>query len=191
MSLRTFQRLRHAAEQEGVLFCFDGELSHAAVAGVGKTVRARMAEAAVPLPVARRLFSAIVELAQNVVHYAADGGLGEAKHALLAIGHRDGAYWAAGANRVDARQAHSLKARFVALQAMTSGDIEAAYRRKLDDERHEQDEIGSRGAGLGLLTLARHASAPLEFALEPLGEGDFQLQICARLDGREHPGRSP
>jgi len=68
---------------------------------------------------------------------------------------------------------------------MTPADVRATYRDKLDDAAHGELETGSRGAGLGLLTVARHATSPLEYVLEPepgAGGTLSRFQLCARVD---------
>ncbi len=84
----------------------------------------------------------------------------------VCIGVEDSHYYLLSANPVAAESVDALRAKLEPLRSMTLEDIKKAYRETL---RTEQPE-GSKGAGLGFLTVARDASAPLEFEFEPCGE---------------------
>ncbi len=53
----------------------------------------------------------------------------------------------------------TIRSRLEQLHCMTMDEIRDAYKKALREETPED----SRGAGLGFLTMARDASAPLEF----------------------------
>ena len=57
--------------------------------------------------------------------------------------------------------------RLNALQSMSQEEIKAAYKTQLRSE----NEAGSKGAGLGFLTVARDASEPIEFHFDEQPDG--------------------
>jgi hypothetical protein len=187
--LATFEGL---AADAGLVFYFSGEFTPSGIVALGETLRRRLGEIQVPGKPSRRLFSAFVEMAQNVLHYAAEAGTAaaaggaapQAHRGTIAIGNGGDHHWIACTNDVGADHAERLRDRLQAIAGMGPAELREAYQRQLQDEGHEAADPLSRGAGLGLLTIARAASAPLEHAFAPLpgAEGLTRFVLCARLD---------
>jgi hypothetical protein len=172
VNLGQFERFNGIAEDAGVVFYFSGEFTSSGVGALGGALRQRLEERGVPRPVGKKLFATFVELAQNVLHYAAadPGGPGPS-HGTIALGSDPTGHWIAASNQVSAEQVPRLAERLEALRRMTPEELREAYRRQLDDDRHEAEDPISRGAGLGLLTIAR-ACTSFEYGLLPLEGSD-------------------
>jgi hypothetical protein len=100
-------------------------------------------------------------------------------------------YWVVCANLVPLEQVERLRARLEALQGLDAAGLREAYRRQLASEDH--DEL-SKGAGLGLLTIARACTAPIEWRLSPDPDDPSLLAVfhlCARLSTSEPKGSPP
>jgi hypothetical protein len=168
VNLGQFERFSGVAEDAGVVFYFSGEFTSSGVGALGGALRQRLEERGVPRPVGKKLFATFVELAQNVLHYAAaePGGPGPSR-GTIALGSDAAGHWIAASNQVNAEQVPRLAERLEALRRMTPEQLREAYRRQLDDDSHEADDQISRGAGLGLLTIAR-ACTSFEYGLLPL-----------------------
>jgi hypothetical protein len=170
-----------------VLFHFAGDLADTPVERLAEEVRAALAAAAVPARVRSRLFAALVEMLQNVLHYAepeARAG-GARRRADVALGLDAEGYWVRCTNAVREVHAARLRERLEALAALGPQEVTAAFRQRLDAPAERGADPLSRGAGLGLLSMARHSSAPLQYALvraEGAGRLDFTLRArVARL----------
>jgi hypothetical protein len=57
-----------------------------------------------------------------------------------------------------------VRQRLESVQAMEPHKVREAYRRQLSSDAEDKD---SKGAGLGLLTMAASSRAPLEFVFDP------------------------
>lgn len=172
MNLDHFSDFCRQANQDGVLFYYTGDFSQNVVAAMTDTLKQRMDSAGIDGPQRRRIFSTFVEMAQNVMHYADDVGLG--KTGILGVGRdRNDRYYVVCGNPVRAEHVERIRSKVEPLRSMTLDEIKRAYREQLRNEAHENDAI-SRGAGLGFLTVAREASEPIEY------------QIVYRSDGQPH-----
>lgn len=165
------------ARQHHVIFYYVGYFSQNIVAAMAEAVRLQLEVAGVPGPTRRKLFSSFVEMAQNIIHYSADALTpphqddGELRHGAVCIRREDdGRFLLLCANPVEPTMGEQIQARLEALRSMTLEDIKKACRESLRGDTPE----GSKGAGMGFLTLARDASEPLEFDFDPARTLDGQ-----------------
>lgn len=156
------------AREHQVIFYYVGYFSQHIVAAMADAVKLQLEVSGVAGPTRRKLFSSFVEMAQNIIHYSADAltspsqreGEGEVRHGAVCIRREnDGGFLLLCANRVEPRVAEDLRGKLEALRCMTLDEIKQAYRKTLREESPQ----GSKGAGIGLLTVARDAREPLEF----------------------------
>lgn len=191
MRIEAFEQFRGVALDAGVLLYFTGEFSPAITAALADSLRRRLEAHVADRPTRRRLFSTFVEMTQNILHYAApapgaaedEGGEARRKGAV-ALGQTGPEYWVVCANLVEAALVPRLTARLETVRRLDAEALHQAYRRQLANDRHEAEDPLSRGAGLGLLTIARACTAPLEYRLAPEPHGDPRLaafHLCARL----------
>lgn len=152
--------------QHQVIFYYVGYFSQHIVAAMADAVKLQLEVAGVPAPTRRKLFSSFVEMAQNIIHYSADTltpasqDNGELRHGSVCIRREsEGGFLLLCANPIEPMVADALRAKLDTLRNMTMEEIKLAYRQTLRDETPE----GSKGAGMGFLTVARDARQPLEF----------------------------
>lgn len=194
-----FERFQANAQDCGVLFYYAGEFTPAVVAAAADSLKQRLATEDASGPAKRKLFSTFVEMAHNILHYAVPpeddgaapgpkGAIGVGKD-LPANGH-DAAeaapaqYWIVCSNAVDIAHVPRLTDKLDTLRAMSLEEIKQSYREQLRNPDHNANDTLSKGAGLGLLTIARDASAPLEYSFAPTPESEgrtAQFHVKARI----------
>jgi hypothetical protein len=100
------------------------------------------------------------------------------RHGAVFITQTDGHYFLHCANPVDAEMADKLRAKLEHLRSLTNDEIKAAYKEMLRAET----PADSKGAGLGFLTVARDASAPLDFEFsQPAADGAQTFYLRATI----------
>jgi hypothetical protein len=185
VTLDEFRQSRGALPGADALFHFCGDFRSPGVPALAADLRRRMEARAVPRPAQARIHSVFVELAQNVVHYSsrqpapspAPGRFG-----AIALGEGDGRYWIYCTNPVRPDHAERIQRLLDQLRALPPAALSALYRRRLAEEDPRPDGI-SQGAGLGLITIARHCFEPVEYALvwEPNPGATLALYLGAKL----------
>ncbi|RFB71292.1 MULTISPECIES: SiaB family protein kinase [unclassified Herbaspirillum] len=156
-------------ERRDVIFYYVGYFSQTIIAAMADAVKLRVEHAGAVAQTRRKLFSSFIEMAQNIVHYSADSyekeGSSEAsmRHGAVFISLTDERYYLHCANPVKADVAEKLREKLEHLRSLTIDEIKLEYKETLRAET----PADSKGAGLGFLTMARDASAPLEFELSP------------------------
>jgi hypothetical protein len=168
--MKDFSTFFEIACQQRVIFYYVGYFSQNVVAAMADAVRLQLEMSGVNGPTRRKLFSSFIEMAQNIIHYSADSLTPssqdnyELRHGSVCISEKEGQYLLQCANPIDATVAEGLRERLQSLRSMTLEEIKQAYKESLRAEMPE----GSKGAGLGFLTMARDSSEPLEFDFQPL-----------------------
>jgi hypothetical protein len=178
MNASDLYALRERFNQDRTLLCFNGPISRSLIEEIGNALKnyleieqARPAEA-------MDVFSAYIEMTQNIRQYAMNNGYGESDAAATVVIARDqeGRYTVTVGNRVELADGQRLVERVRELAAMDKAELKAAYKTQL---RQPRDPAAATGAGLGLIDLARRATAGFEASLSPHGDGRgfFSLSV--------------
>jgi hypothetical protein len=155
-----------AATAGNVVFYHSGYFSQEVIDAGVQSIRARLDATCTDAGSRRRLLSSFIEIAQNVVHYSAETATdpradnNESRFGTVCIAARGDRFHIRCANPVSAAAHERLARKLSVLREMGMDDIRHAYREIL---RAPHGEAGSKGAGLGLLTMARDACEPIEF----------------------------
>ena len=163
--------------QRKIVFYYYGYFSQAIVSAMADTIKLSMKQADTAPSTKRKLFSCFVEMAQNIIHYSSEAltpvtqDHDEMRQGSVCIGHAGDRFYLLCANRVAASDVEPLREKLGPLKTMTLDEIKRAYQNTL---RAEQPE-GSKGAGLGFLTVARDASEPLEFEFVACDDSDDMM----------------
>ena len=155
--------------QSAVELFYTGYFSQQHIVAMGDVVRAWLDKHESSLPLRRRLFSVFIEMGQNIVRYSSDERyIGTDKEELrfgsLCL-HTDHAnYYLETANLVGYEASSLLQNNLDVLRTMTQAEIKQAWKQNLRSEA----PATSKGANIGLLTMARDTSEPLEYRIHPL-----------------------
>lgn len=166
MNLGSFSSFCNQATGNGVLFYYTGAFSQNVIGTMSDTVKERLEAFGASGPARRKVFSAFVEMAQNIVHYADAAPGGGKKIGALAVGcNDDGKFYVLCANPIRMDQVERVKSKLEPLRTMTIDEIKLAYREQLRNDEHQHEDTVSRGAGLGFLTVARESSEPITYQI--------------------------
>ncbi|MFZ2853017.1 MAG: SiaB family protein kinase [Rhodocyclaceae bacterium] len=175
MNIEIFKGYRQFVTEQGVLFYYDGFLSQPIIAAMSEALRCKLEAEDNSSQARRKVFSAFVEMMQNIIHYTdVDPSIDTSAPIFgnVAVGRKNNHYYIVSGNTVATHHVARLEAKLQAIHAMSLDEIKAEYKRKLRTGEEAQD-ANSKGAGLGFLTVARDASEPIEFLFEPIpGSGN-------------------
>jgi hypothetical protein len=157
------------AQRRNVIFYHKGYFSQSIIAAMSEVVKLQLEVAGVGGPTRRKLFSSFIELSQNIIHYSSDelssgdDGNGALRAGAVCISAEKGRYLMLCVNPMDTTGVAGLRDKLEPLRSMSIEEVKQAYKLSLRTET----PVDSKGAGMGFLTMARDASAPLEFAFHP------------------------
>jgi Family of unknown function (DUF6272) len=160
-----------------IVFYYFGYFSQNIISAMADTIRLGLKQTEAAATTKRKLFSCFVEMAQNIIHYSTDTLTPptqvnhEMRHGSVCIGHEQDRYYLMCANRVARGDVEGLRSKLDPLRTMTLEEIKRAYHATLRTDLPE----GSKGSGLGFLTVARDASEPLEFEFGPCDDPETMM----------------
>ena len=181
MLAQYYRSFKRQLDEKGIVFSFSGYMSEGILYSLGEALRQKMTLEETNLTTIKKVFSVFVEQAQNIIRYSAEkveGTVGrriELSSGIVTIGTQEGRFFIVCANVVLNEDVERLRQRLEQLQGMAPDQIKAFYKEQL----REAPEDGSRGATIGLIEIARRASAPIEFDFDPIdAESSF---FCLRV----------
>lgn len=171
---------------KNILLCYSGPIAQASIEGVGDTLRRNLEVEAAGSATTLSVFSIFIEQLQNVLNYSAEKlskdeedekGL---RFGVVVIGHEEtGDYFVYCGNRVYNRDIPKIHDNIELVWDLNKEELKALYK-----ERRRMDrQLGGKGAGLGLIEMARRAAAPLEYCFEKIDE-EFSFFSIKVIGGR-------
>ncbi|MFC3225719.1 SiaB family protein kinase [Marinibaculum pumilum] len=182
MQQDTILKLREIFERCQIILSFNGPFSQSLIEELGQAIRHYLEAQAQARKSVSDVFAVYIELTQNIRHYADSAPVDEAQRARLNAGTvhiaREGdSFLVVSGNHIRREDAPPLVAHLDRLAAMDAKELRRAYKEKLREPVPE----GATGAGLGLLQIARLATAPLEHAMAELDDGHLYFTLTVRL----------
>ena len=163
--------LRSMLHAQGVIFAYSGYVTEPVLSGVGEALKQKLTIDDADTKTLRSVFAIFVEQMQNIIRYSAEkahqalppasdaGALKEIRYGILTIGREGDDYVVCAGNLVQRPTSTRLKERLNKIRRMSKDELKALYKEQL----RADPEQGSKGAGLGLMEIARRATQPIEF----------------------------
>lgn len=131
----------------------------------------------------KRLFSILVEMTQNILHYSQEREFFPQSKVVVGAGtvhvkEKPAIYEVECGNLVTAEQKHHLEERCALINSMDQAKLREYYLA----ERHKCAGPHSRGAGLGLIEIARKSKNPLIVQFTPAPDNLYYYSISTRLN---------
>jgi hypothetical protein len=167
MLARELFDVRSMLRKQGIIFAYSGYLTETVLGGVGEAIKNKLALDDADTKTLRSVFAVFVEQMQNMIRYSAErvpnrtaeSPFSEMRYGVLTIGHEGDDYVVHAGNLIARSDVERLRERLCQIRDMNKEELRALYKQRL----RAGPEEGSKGAGLGLMEIARRASKPIEF----------------------------
>ncbi len=176
--LKELYKFKTDLENDGIIFSFIGPISHNVVEGIGSVLRNKMQTDDLNTNTSLKVFSIFVEQMQNVINYSVDKPLqndvnSEISFGMIIVGQKESKYFIIGGNKVTKEQKERLEGSLEKISKMSKDELKEYYKqkRKLTSDEH------SKGAGLGLIEMAKKSSEPIEYNFEFIDNNNFYFTI--------------
>ena len=164
--------LRSVFNREGVILYYNGLISHDLVIEIADIVKLKMLADDVASSTRLKVFAALVEQLQNILYYSLDVVSGvtdgetdkEMRRGVVMVGQEDEHYYVQAGNLIDNSKVELLRQKLSMLQKMDKNEL----KQHLKEQRRLEPNKDSRGSGLGIIEMARKASAPIQYDFTPV-----------------------
>jgi hypothetical protein len=153
--------LKKNFSKRGIFFSFSGPLSQEVMVEIGSTLKQKMKLEEASKKTVIRVFSMVVENAQNIIYYSA-----EERHGIITVGTEDEHYFVLSGNMVKNEKVERLSKKLTKLKTMNKDELKTYYKEKRKNGPDEE----SKGGGLGFIEMARKASRPIEYSFKKIDE---------------------
>ncbi len=168
--------LRKTYNQNQILLCFNGPFSQGLIEEIGNALKRYMQSEAASTSATMDVFAVYIELTQNIRQYSGKREYTESDASATVVIGRDGSghYVVSAGNIVETVDGQKLQERVQELAVLDKAQLKALYKEQLRQPRGE-----AQSAGLGLIDIARKASAPVSCALREDEDGRcfFSLSV--------------
>lgn len=163
-------------KMSNVNIIYSGPIWADGVEGIGGTLRKRLELDDLPLTASQSVFSVFVEQMNNMLMYSAEKEHFEASESksfnvstgVFLLGVQGKTYFLQSGNIMKNSNVDLIKEKIDYLNTLDKVQLRKYYREQMKAENKNPE---SKGAGLGLIEIARRSSSKIEYKFTPMSEG--------------------
>jgi len=172
-----------------ITLIYSGPLWAEGISGVASTLKKRMEFDELPLEASQAVFSVFVEQMNNMLMYStereqfeAPGDLHpEAPKGTFILGTAGKAYFIQTGNMMRNDVVETVRKKIDHLNTLDKQQLRKYYREQM---MHEPENPDSKGAGLGLIEIARRISSKIEYTFTPFDDGFTFFTMYVTIGGQ-------
>lgn len=158
--------LQRSFNAQRIMLCFNGPLSASLIEEIGKALRNYLESQTDSATASTDVFAAYIELTQNIRHYNELNQMHESPATVVVGRDTQDRYLVCAGNIVVRADGENMLQRVSELAKLDKAQLRQRYKEQLRQARAPDSKSG---AGLGLIDLARKASAPIAASLQNAG----------------------
>ncbi len=180
MEIERIDALKEQFSNESIMFCYVGSMSHIIMEQMGGVLKQKMAQEETGLSLSQKVFGTFVEQVQNIMNYSAEkipdkDNNREVGAGIVLVGKENHAFYIAGGNLILAETKQELSERIDAINKLDKSEMKSFFKQKLSESQNREES----GGGVGLIDMARKASAPIEYRIKDIDDeySFFSLKV--------------
>jgi len=151
---------------------YSGAIWAGGIDGMAELLQRKLDVDDLPRSTSKAIFSVFVEQMHNMLMYSAEkekseGEQSDVAKGIFILGKKEMSYFVKTGNVVTGYNAGVLKERIDHLNSLDKQGLKQYFRER---SRSDNDNPESRGAGIGLIEIARCASSKIKYNFSPYGE---------------------
>jgi len=179
-------------DDDNIRVIYNGPIWEHGIDSLAELLSKRLEHDDVPFAASQAVFSVFVEQVNNMKMYSAEkmlkkspeGNTLEVSKGIFILGIQETTIFIRCGNLVTSNSAELLKTRIDHLNTLDKKGLRQYYKERMNAVN---DNPESKGAGLGLIEIARRASSPIEYEFEPYDANRkyFSMYVIIQLGGTE------
>ena len=152
---------------------YNGPLWEEGIISMADMLKSQMAQTNLPKKASKTVFSVFVEQVTNMLMYSvgreqygqeADD---KAPTGMLVLGQKDNIFFIQTCNEIYKKNVDMVKNRIEYLNSLDKNELRQHNKERM---RGENDNPDSKGAGLGLIEIARRATSPIKYTFDSIDD---------------------
>lgn len=169
-------------EDEGIFFCFRGPISQDLLNYLIKHLVKKEKFSELSPPRQKRVFSSLIELIQNILHYSSDSSVcqtsvNDTATGIVVMGCNAEHYFISCGNKIENKNIDALNDKLSQVQDLSKEELKALYLK----ERNCDEVKSEKGAGLGFIELARKSTHPIEYDITKIDQSSSYFTITSKI----------
>jgi hypothetical protein len=168
--------------ERNILLDFQGAVSHDLVVGMAELIKKKFSQEYGKSNIVKKVFSIFVEMAQNISFYSAervylddqDSNVGAG---IIVVTGEDKMYTVTSGNLVEKAGTPKIIRHCQTINRMGKEELRRFYKEKIKSSRKE----GRRGAGVGLIDIARKSGRPISYGVTPVDGTHSFLVLSVKI----------
>ena len=151
---------------------FYGPFSQELIAEIGQLVKKRLKNEGVNQTIISKVFTLLIEQSQNIYHYSAER-IEDTEHesstlqvGMIAVGMKENRYFVQGGNLIENAFISKLEKKLTHVKSLSKEELKLLYKK----QRRSAIYSSNKGAGLGIIEVARKSSRPLEYNFKKIDD---------------------
>ena len=174
ISMEQIKHLHDTMRKENILMVYKGDFSQDTIIPLLKMIEDNLNKQMEELNVKKKLYFILVEILQNISkHSLEQNGVREA---IFMIGKSGQKYTICSGNLVDTASAEKIKNKINQINSLNKEELKSLYKKTLKEGASTE-----KGAGLGIIDIARESSEKLVFDLIPEDENSSFYSLSVLL----------
>lgn len=172
-------------KKEKIIFCYSGPISQSTIEGIGSTLRLDLELEETDMNSSQKMFSVFIEQMQNVLNYSEDKIVNdkdlekELRIGILVIGQEEDNFYVYCGNKIYNDDIEKIQSRIDEISGLTKEELKEVYKKR----RRSEVEDSGKGAGLGLIEMARKSGQPIEYSFKNFDEKFSFFSIKVLISG--------
>jgi len=157
--------IQNASCASEAFLTFYGPISQELISEIAQLVRKHLKNKGVSQTTISKVFSLLIEQSQNIFHYSAER-IENTEHknstiqiGMISVGMKDNRYYVEGGNLIENAFISKLEKKLTYVKSLSKEALKLLYKKQRKSAIYDS----SKGAGLGIIEVARKSSRPLEF----------------------------
>ena len=173
-------KIRKVMEEEGIVFSFSGMISQSLTSIMVETAKSQLEDKGEDSKMTRNMFLIAVEQLQNIMSYSNEKSIQTGNRysspGVLMIGHHKekDKYYINSSNEIVEADKAIISEKIDYINSLEKGDL----RQLLRDKLRSAEDSHNRGAGVGMIEMAKRSSEKLEYDFEEI-DGKLYFHILA------------
>ena len=163
----------NSLKSRNISISYNGPLWEEGIISMADMLKSQLSQQNLPKKASKTLFSVFVEQVTNMLMYSAGREIYGQKTddvvptGMLVLGQKDNIFFIQTGNEIHNKNLELVKNRIDYLNSLDKNELRQHNKERM---RGENDNPESKGAGLGLIEIARRATAPISYTFDHIND---------------------